>query len=856
MSRAYHNLTAHYNVFFNGKESFKAGVLKVENDFKDDYTHILPVFTYSDPELAKSIVSNMDRAIMKGTKCIQLHSIKAKPKKLKDKKNLTPKEKDFFERNEYNRWIDDCYLLIGKAHFYKHDFGLAKETFRHIINEFPKDNKTQYMAMLWLARACAETGEYTDALELLSKLSTQKKFNSLLTSDFYASYADYCLKLKDYPCAIKNLEKAIKKERKKKRKIRYRFIMAQVYQEMGEMSNASESYRKVIKMNPPYEMTFNAILNRASSFTAGTGKSEELKKKLHSMIKDEKNKEYKDQIYYALGNISMREKNEDEALEYYKKSASSSVDNDIQRTTSFIAIAEIYLARKNYHAAGSYYDSVSIYLTEKYPDYRKVNEKTQLMVTLVRDLNAVALQDSLQRLAKMSEKERFAVIDAAIKKYQDDLRQEQLMEMQRMMDANYYQMRLSQEHSGGAKTGKWYFYNPNTVNMGKKEFAAKWGKRKMEDNWRRKNKEIVLTDLFSDENADVGEDLEKKPKKEYPPTSREFYLQHIPLTDSMMQTSHGIIQEALYQAGAIYKDDLKDYKESMKTFEDLYNRYPQGPYAVIACYQLYKICQLIRNQQCSEKYKNIILSKFPETLYAKVVQDPDYLNKIAQEQSREQKLYQETYNLYKQKHYAMVIQNANYALEHFTDKEINEKFAYIKTLSIGSTGDILAFKQALRAHIEKYPKGETSRDAKNILDYLDRSFEDVKQIEEREEAKILYSFNPDETHYVLVITPANTDINQLVFNLINYNIDNHDSLNLNVNAETIHHENKTALIKEFKNSNRAKQYIQYVLREEKDIFNAVTNTYELVPISVSNIRVLINDKSISKYREFHKANYR
>ena len=364
VTRSFHNVTSRYNIFFNGNESFKKGVKRMRDSHEDDYTRILPIFQYGDENTASTIASDMERAIQKSTKVITLHSITVKP----EFKNgpESEKQKDFYARNEYNKYVPGNYLLMGKAYLFRHDFHLAMETFRFIMTEYHYDDIV-YETQVWIARTHNELGEYNESEDILEVLTGTMEFPSSLHSDLYTTQADLYMKQEDYERAIEPLTRAVDDVRKKKQKIRYTFILAQLHQEAGDQKKASEYYRQVIKMNPPYEMSFNARINRASVFIEGSDNAKEIRDELRKMLKDEKNSDFRDQIYYALGNVFFREGNTGEALNNYKLSSIYSISNTQQKTTSCLTIANIYYERPDYEQADRYYDSAMVYLTEDYP---------------------------------------------------------------------------------------------------------------------------------------------------------------------------------------------------------------------------------------------------------------------------------------------------------------------------------------------------------------------------------------------------------------------------------------------------------------------------------------------------------
>ena len=400
-TRAYHNLTARYNVYFNGNESLKAGVRKIRKTYQEDYTKILPVFRYEDKAVSTLVASEMDRTIKKCAKAIKTHSITVKPKS--DKKNISEDERKFLSQPEYCKWIDDAYLLMGKAHFYKREFETARQTFLLVINKY-KNEDTKYDAMLWLAKTYAEIEEYQNAENVLVDLRKKKKYDKYFALQMELLNASMFMKQKDYNNAAQKLNTAIENEKNKKEKTRQIFILGQIYHFNEKYSLSAEQFKTVIKRNPSYDMTFMAKINLAELYEKSGGNSSELKKQLKKMAKDDKNADYLDQIYYALGKIELNEKNTEKAIEYFTLSSQAPSSNRVQKVKTFIALAEFYYNEKNYKLAEAYYDSTANTMESTFPDYEKINPQIKNKFALSHNLNVITTEDSLQFVARMPEK--------------------------------------------------------------------------------------------------------------------------------------------------------------------------------------------------------------------------------------------------------------------------------------------------------------------------------------------------------------------------------------------------------------------------------------------------------------------
>ena len=212
---------------------------------------------------------------------------------------------------------------------------------------------------------------------------------------------------------------------------------------------------------------------------------------LQKMARDEKNAEFLDQIYYAMGNIEQSNGNMEKAIEYYKLSAQKSQRNNYQKGISYLVLADYYFARPSYTVSQAYYDSAYNALDPDFPGYRELEIKTQNLNKLVENLNIVVVEDSLQRLAAMTPRERDAVIAAQIRKVRDDeerLRREEQEGRDRFAQFQQTQRGRVPDTQGGA----WYFYNQSSLSYGLSEFQMRWGRRRLEDNWRRSNKREVI----------------------------------------------------------------------------------------------------------------------------------------------------------------------------------------------------------------------------------------------------------------------------------------------------------------------------------------------------------------------------
>jgi tetratricopeptide (TPR) repeat protein len=858
ISRAYNDVTAKYNVLFNGNESYKKGLAKIDEGFKDDYSEILPVFKYGSKDALTLASSDMDRVIKKCTKCITLHSITAKPK-VKGNKNLTDSQRDFYNRKEYNAFVDDAYLLMAKAYFYKQEFELSSDFLRKVINDY-KDHPVVYEAQLWLARLQVQSGDNINALDILSSLTNNAEFPKKLLPDLYTTLADYHLKLKNYPEAIQYLEKTLTVEKHKKVRSRYLYILAQLYEKTGDLKKASEYYARVIETNPPYEMTFNALINRALAYEQGFGQVGQIETELLKMLRDDKNIEYQDQIYYALGNLEAKEGKYDKALEYYHKSINVNKGNNQQKVRSYLTIANYYYSKPDYLNSQAYYDSAVTFIQPDYPGYDALVTKSNSLTRLVEDINTVKLSDSVLILAQLPKEEMMKRVDAVMeaeRKKEELARQKENKARQNEQEQNeitqneLVRQRTNPMTSPSASSG-WYFYNDQAKSMGYREFKLRWGNRKLEDHWQRSVKAAVFSTAAATE-EDTLNVVEKAPDKStLNRNSRDYYLVDIPLTDSAVQVTHKRTQLALYNMGGIYKDELKDYDKAIESYKELINRYPSSVYLLPAYKNLYDIAKAQNNPAMVDYYKNTIISRFPESTYAKVLTDPNYFVEIEKKEKAVQQYYEQTYNQFMAGNYSEVIARTNNALRAYPRHALLPQFEYLGILAKGKMEDRSLFRTDLVAIADKYAGTDIASDAKNLINYMDKEHPELKEAEEIKKSEILYQELPgDSLQYFLFVVDKKLNTNQLVFNVINFNLDQFDDLGLMVEIVNLDDEQNMIRVKTFRNKQLALKYMKSI-KASMSVFKDIPASDSIIPVVISeqNFKTLQEDKSISRYLKF------
>jgi tetratricopeptide (TPR) repeat protein len=859
LSRNYHNLTSHYNVYFNGYESYKRGIENANTTVRNDYNQILDLFLYEDEDVNSAVSGDMKRAIDKATKVITFHSITAKPKVKEG--NQSAKDKEFYNKNEYNKWVDDSYMLMGKAYMYQGEFFLASETFKHVLVTFP-DEEVRFLGMIWLSRAYMMIGEEREAERILMALSDEDALPKEYLLDYYSTRSQFYLKSQDYFPAADQLELAMEQKGiSKEDKIRFTFIQGQLYEESGQNSLALEKYKRVTRYSPPYEMAFNARVSMAEVYESGAADSDDLKKLLRKMLKDSKNTEYLDQIYFALGNIAMEEGQREEAIEYYQLSVSSSLRNQYQKGYSSLTLAEIFYETPDYILSAAYYDSAVSFLDRDYPGYVGLALLSASLGDLVNNISTYELEDSVQILAALPEEQRLAVIDGIIEQVKIEEEDARVAEQQSMQDMAFNQSMLygSNQNTGGAESqqgGQWYFYNLNAKSFGQPEFRMKWGERRLEDDWRRKNKR---TQSFAPEDQeseadtlDGGNGVPVLNNK-----SREFYLVDIPLSDSAMKLSDEKLEDALFNMGVIYMESLLDYDESIKAFKELISRYPDLENGASVNYYLYELSNNVQKPSDAQYYASQLSALYPMSHYAMLLNNPNYLQELQEEEMKVVRNYEELYKLYQENNYNGVITGAESAFVQYADDPLIPKFQYIRAMALGALGGKEEMKVALDTLIAQYPSSEEGIQAQEIVDYMYVEFPEILEADQAAEAETIYTaIDSTQEHYFLLALHVSQNVNQVSFDLLNHNLDHFNQYDLSIDQMEMLDSYNILIVKLFNNAEGASRYLEDIVENSETVLKEMTqSTYRLMIISEDNFGTLTEGKELIPYYLFYQKHY-
>lgn len=881
MSRNYHAMTTRYNVAFNSGESYKEGLDVIYNENEDDFTKLIPLFPISNKASQSLATSQMERAIEKAMKAERLHSIRKKPKK-DAKKMKDPKFLLFLQKEEYNREMGRVWLLHGKAQFHNADFLGAVGTFSYVIKHFSQEKKRVEEAKIWLARAYMEMDWIYDAEDIVEKLDKEELFEKNITL-FSAVKADLLLRNGEKQNAIEPLMYAADNERKKRQRVRYEYVLAQLFHEKNDISRAAEYYKRTAKHSTSYQMDFNAQVSLAEVNYLYLTKAE---KTLLRMANNPKYADGLDKIYTALGNVYLKNEMFDKAVAAYRLAIEKSTQNGVDKIKALITLADHFYEQSKYIDAQPNYAEAKNLMKVEHDDFERVSNRAQVLGELVAHHQIVVLQDSLQRLARMSESERNQTLRAMI----DRLKKEEAEELQRLAEEakkaeRGFVMEANEDYVsnvGSTTSTAWYFYNSNLISKGKSEFQRLWGVRKLEDNWRRKNKAASSTMMNDYENEEIvlvesdsvntnGQIVDAKSETSSGVASNvisdiQYYIDQLPTTSEQLKQSDAQIATALFAMGCLYQEGLEDLPMAIKTFEELERRFPSDERIADAYFLLYQMYKKQDESAQADWYRSQLVRRFPESNYAKVLGRPDYEQSLKMMVAMQDSIYEQTYNAYLHNHFDSVRINMDYIKQEYPLSTLVPKFQFLAALSKGKQGNNVAFEQELNTLIEEYPQSDVSAMAKSILamyaqgrrvqagsthgSMIAKRDSIIASVQQSADT-LQFQMALKDLHCVAMLVPNSLNINRLQYDFASYNFAGFLVRDFDMVAQRYDNRRNIVIVSTLTDLNEAFWYMANIEQDKVLAEYIAMDSCRTFAIATENLEILKKGRTIEDYLTFY-----
>ena len=891
-SRWWHAFNAKYNTYYNGTLAYIDGSLEKETGNKDNYTEQIPLYTVSNKNSREIGKANFDRAIEKCEKAIHQHSIKQRPEWTKNRRK-TAKDIEWLSRWEYNPFLWKAWMLMGRSQFYQGDFESAAATFSYMSRLYATQPAIYGKARAWLAKCYIEQNWNYDAEDVIRNI-LRDSIHWRAQKEWDYTFADYYIHTGNAEQAIPYLRKVISHEMRRKQKAREWYLMGQLQATIGNKKEAYKAFRHVIRQNPPYELAFNARI--AMTEVMAKDNAGKMISRLKRMAASDNNKEYQDQIYYAIGNIHLSRKDTLQAITAYEKGNQKSTRNGIEKGVLLLHLGDLYWTKEKFSDARRCYGEAIGLLDKDRKDYQQLANRSKVLDELVLYTDAVQLQDSLQQLARMSEKERNAAIDRvidALKKKEKEERnrkaEEEAESTLRQDGGNFANNNFANNNSpqknnenstNTPANGQWYFYSPLTVSQGKAQFQKLWGKRDNVDNWQRINKTVVANAAGAEEMTDEQRDsLAQAAEQEEllkqtsdstvnDPHRREYYLAQIPFTPEQLAESNKLLEDGLYHAGVIFKDKLDNLPLSRKSLLRLVNNHPDYAHLDDAYYHLYLLYSRERKPEIAQTYLQKLKAEYPESQWTTLLSDPYYAENAKRGVLIEDSLYTLTYQAFRDGEYDKVERNAQISRNRFPDGANRDKFLFIGGLSKLNDGDIKSCLADLKEVVSKYPDSRLSEMAGMIINGVDAGRRlyggkfDLNDVWTRRSIELnnrdstrQKGYSPERNAsfvFLLAYDPDKTNENQLLFEMAKYNFTSYMARYFDINIEDLEGLHRMQ-ISGFNSYDEARQYANAVYQQPA-IKRLLGNVRAYV-ISEPNLKLLGTSHTYEEYEKFYSKHF-
>ncbi|MCC6724575.1 MAG: tetratricopeptide repeat protein [Saprospiraceae bacterium] len=956
LKKGYHNMTAHYNGYYNATVLLAEAKTDLEQQVQDNYRKILPIYKYVAAENPKAVAEKMDKAAAKVSVVVNMHRV--------------------------SRWTDDCYLVLGQSQFFKQDYESAEESLEFMTAEFnpkemekketkskaakkrkrdvmkgkvtndgkdgepkvelsakekkkladkkrkerekerkqkmkeakknrkkgkapakkkgeaktdkkkdtpkeePEEEATEtalpapgsitlgnlepelvqtdpenyFMkhrpayqeGVLWLARTYIERDNYTHAERLLNDLERSPATFPDVRREAAIAKAHFFLSQKKYDQAVEPLKNAISMVEDDLIKARLAFILGQIHQQAKRHQEAYDAYALVLKTKPPYEMDFAARLNSALSNPSKDAAVSQLER----MLKDDKNKEFQDQIHFALASIALEKSDKKEGIKQLEMSLAKSSANISQKAESYLLLADLYFEEETYVKAKLYYDSTLMVMTSADERHRKVSGLAKNLEEIAMNLLTIQMQESLIAVSNMTEEDKLALA-TSIKKKKDQDR----LDAAKQKAASQQGANAANLPKGGAAPAlqkeplKFWAYNDKDKKDGKRDFERKWGSRTLQDNWRRSDQTSIADGSEEIQAANETTQLTEDELKEL--------LKDVPDSPEKLAAANRQIESSLFNLGVLFRDRLENYKKSVESLEKLLTRYPDTQYKLDALYYLYLSYKDMGDASNAQRYYDMIVNGYPTSNYARILKDPSFAENLKAKEDKLTTYYDETLQHFEQRKFQEAYDRIGKVGELFGGQNnLMPRFALLGAMCIGNLQGKEAYVAALKEVVAKFPSDPESTRAKEILRLLGENLGtgpgQQRDLPPGEGQVGEYKVTDDQLHYVIVVFQGEVVLNDAKIIVSDYNEKYHKAQKLRMNNIFLGEGNSklpVIAIRRYTDKKEAMEYLDVVSKNSKDFLDASKYKFELFPISQDNYKELLKSKNLDDYRAFFEKNY-
>ncbi|MFW5760744.1 MAG: tetratricopeptide repeat protein [Cyclobacteriaceae bacterium] len=834
-SQTYHNITAKYNAYFLAREEMMEVQKAIKENHQPNYNKILKIY----PDIDSTVISSQKEAI----------------------EDIIKKASIAIQRHKNSKWVDDSYILIGQSRFLNAEFPSAIETFKY-VNVNSEDDNARHQALISLMRTFIHYNEYANAT-YVSDFLKKEKLNKENTKNLALTRAYFFQLNDDLDNMIKNLMIAAPLMKKKEGKAKIYFILGQIFQQLGFDAEAHNRYSTCLSNNPGYELSFYAKLNMAQVTELGASSDvKKVRKYFKKLLKDKKNEEFRDKIFYEIAEFEMKQENVEAAVNNYRESIATSVSNPRQKSYSYLRLGEIYYDHyKEYETAKAYYDSVVSVMPEDDDRYLAVQERQEILANFVEQITTIQEQDSLLSLASYDSLQLMAFIDNHIaekERLAQEAKEIAAKEKNKTDNFNNFAQQQNEDFSinDQIKGTQWYFYNSSAVSLGRSEFIRKWGNRPLEDNWRRSKKE--RSNDFEEENTNT---IASSAPPESPGANQQeaatntdddknAIYQQLRMSEEQKQEALSKVETAHFKLGNIYNFQLNEKINAVETFDTLITRFPQSEYKPEALYQLYLILKGL-NDPAYNKYVKQLTSEYPNSLYAKLISNPNYREESNAISEQLKKVYKKAYNLFLSDSLQQAQALITPVLREHPDNQFSDHLRLLNILITGKTSGMYNYQYALTQFLEKYPDSELAPYANKLLE----SIENYK-VELAKKEGVKFSTNFDQTHYfVLIYDPADKISETCISTVNSFLQEHHNQAGFKTSNLILDENNSMILVNEFENKNNAMEFYEQFNQLPGPLNNLENYKTLNFVISRENFKMLYSTKGLNYYVNFFKKHY-